>query len=121
MGDVFARGPIPAGRGPYELAVLVAHRQGEPVELQLDGIGPNLLIITQPAFETFGPRTQLVEFERVVERHHPHGMLHRSERHRGSPANGRRRRIVFGELGVCSLELAKLADQHIEVGIGKLG
>ena len=64
------------------------------------------------------PREQLVARERVVERQHRHAVLDRRERRRGPATGALRRRIGSDELGVLRLELAQLAHQRVELGVG---
>ena len=117
LGDVLAGDTVATRRADDEATVLVLQRDGETVEL---GFGDEADRTGNEPLDARSPREQLLVRERVVERQHRHPVLDGREGRRGRPP-GR----CVGESGVISagcfaLELAELADQRVELGVGDL-
>ena len=135
--DVLAGATVAPGGGPHQDAVLVADRDGQPVELQLDRVGTDGGVLhgrqsllatgagragSQGAMHPLVPGPQLFEVERIVERHHGLLVAYRREHGvigRGTDALGGR--VRMDQLGVTCLQGLQLFEQVVEVGVGDLG
>ena len=116
MRDVFASRAVATGRSSNELAVFVADRQSQTIELQLANIRGDGF--TQSPFEAFAPTAQLVEVGRVVEAHHRNFVFYGSKNRRRRPTDLFCNAVINSEFGVFGLEVTKLLYQHVEVSIG---
>ena len=134
---VLAGASVAPSGGPNQHAVDIAHRDGQPVELQLHRVrtdggvlhGRQALLSTragragsQGAMHPLVPGAQLFEVERIVERHHGLLVAHRREHgvvRRGAHALGGR--VGMDQLGVTCLQGLQLVEQVVEVGVGYLG
>ena len=121
-GHVLARAAVTTGRGLHEPSAFVAHRHREAVDLELAdeahraGAGRG-----QAALRARAPGDELVERERVVERHHRHAVGDRSEGRRRRAAHELGGRVRRHDLGELVLEPAQLAHQRVVVRVADLG
>src|SRR5439155_8715899 len=107
----------PAGCALGEHAVLVRERDGDAVDLQLNGVRRAR---TDRLLDAYDPRFQLLARERVIEREHARAMLHGSEQVGRGPADALRGAVGGDELGELLLETRQLAHQLVVFGIGDL-
>ena len=76
-GDVLARASVATRDGPHQAPVLVRQRQRQAVDL---GLAQELKRgVVGVADRALPPRLDVLDGERVVERHHPLAVLHRRE------------------------------------------
>ena len=86
--DVLAGTPIPSRRAAHQSAGAVDQINGQPVDFQLAQVRGDF---THLAFDSVGPRRELLDGERVVERQHAVEMLHGGEQRgvgAGDPLSG---------------------------------
>ena len=117
-GHVLAGGAVAARRRTRQRSVLIRERDGRSVDLQLAahrGHGAAGL------HDALDPRVELAEIHRVVERVHPTGVAHGANCSPTYPPHALSRARRIDELRVRRLELAKLAHEGVERGVGYLG
>ena len=117
-GDVLARGAIAARRRAHEAPVLVRQGDGRAVDLELAHHRHHAAERLRHALD---PRVQLLQVHGVVERVHAPRMPHRGELLAHVAADALRGARRVHELGVGRLQLAQLAHERVERGIGYLG
>ena len=117
-GDVLARGAVAARCGAHQAAVLVRERDGRAVDLELAHHGHHA---PERLRHTLDPRVQLVQVHGVVQRVHAPGMAHGSELLAHVAAHALRGAGRVDQLGMRGLQLAQLAHERVERGVGYLG
>ncbi len=113
-GDVLSFKTVAAGRGAHQLAILVAQRQRQPVDLRLgdqrrDFIGIEL----EEAPDTLDELGDIFVAEGIAERQHGNDMLHLGEPARGRGADLLRRRVLADEIGKFRLDRFQPLTQRI--------
>ena len=98
-GDVFACKAIAAGRGADQLAVFIAQRQRQAVDLRFGDKRRNMVgIELEKAPDTINELRDILITERIAERQHGNRMLHFRKAARRRGANLLRGRIRSEEI-----------------------
>ena len=118
-GDVLADASVAARRRLDIAAALVAHAHRDPIDLQLAHVVHGL--VRQAPRHALAPGHQLVLAHRVVEAHHRHGVHDGREQHARRGADLLAGRGGIRQIRELLLQLAQLAYQEVEIGVGDLG
>ena len=118
-GDVLTLGAVAAGRGSDELAVLVAQRHRQPIDLRLGG-KHDFLVLGQPqeAADAADKIDDIGVGKGVVERQHRHRVPHLGEARRGRGADALRQAFARGELREARFDGAIAPAQRVIFGVG---
>ena len=120
VGDVLADLAVAPSGALDEDTVLVAQRDGETIELQLD-TEPGHRLTLQATLRSLIPAPQIVDVEGVVQRHHRDRVSDRRERLVDAAADPLGDRVRGDQLGIGLLECNELAVEPIPFGVGDLG
>ncbi|OPZ10474.1 MAG: hypothetical protein BWZ10_02374 [candidate division BRC1 bacterium ADurb.BinA364] len=117
--NVVAAPPVAARGGVGQTPILVAQRHGDAIDLQFDDV------FHRAGFRQAGQPpdsfVELADFLRrigVGDRKHRHGMLDRGEAFGRPLANGSRRRVRAGQLGMARFEIAQFGHERIVLAVG---
>ena len=120
MGDVLADLAVAPSGTLDEDTVLVAQRDGETIELQLD-TEPGHRLTLQATLRSLIPAAQIIDVEGVVQRHHRDRVGDRRERLVDTAADPLGDRVRGDQLGIGLLERNEFVVEPIPFGIGDLG
>ena len=112
--DVLTRASVAARRTSHQLPVFVHEVEGNAVDLDLAQV---MQIGAGLGLHAFGPRSQFVLIEYVVQTQHPLEMIDRSELGGEPAADELRGRIRGAELGMRLLEIVQFTEQCIELAV----
>jgi hypothetical protein len=120
-GDVLALGAVAAGGGGDELALLIAQRHRQPVDLRLSAEVDAVVVAELEKTADTADEIEYVVFGKgVVERQHRHRMPDFSEAARRRRANFLRRRIAGDELRKSGFDRAEALAQRVIFGVRNL-
>ena len=121
-GDVLALGTVAARRAGDELAVLVAQRHRQAIDLRL-GRKHDLLAFgqAQEAADAADKIDHVLFGEGVVEREHRHRVPHLGEARRRRGADAQAQAVAGGELRKTRLDRRVAAAQFVIFGVGDGG
>ncbi len=121
LGDVLAFHAVAARRRLGELAILVAQRDRQPVDLRLGGEGEGRVgVELQEAVHALDEVRHVLGVERIAERQHRHAMAHLAEALGRGRADAFRGTVGPYELGEALFDRRVAPAQHIVLGVGNL-